>query len=152
MEVDFYNYTGADNVINKSLGSATTLNCNMQVATEQLNPHVRVTYDDSDAPSLFEYNYCAFNGYYYFIDTAHIINIAKGIYDVPMTLDVLMTYKDSILNSTAIIERSSSTYNMYLQDNMYSAYGYPLIGCREFAGGFNSSNYTYLLTTNTMKG
>lgn len=151
MEVNFYNYTGANNVINKSLGSGTTLNCNMQVATEQLNPHVRVTYDDSDAPSLFEYNYCTFNGYCYFIDTAHIINIAKGVYDVPMTLDVLETYKDNILNSEAIIERSSTSYNMYLNDNMYSAYGYPLMGCKQFPNGFNIS-LNYVLTTNTKKG
>lgn len=151
MKVNFYNYTGADNVINKSLENPTTLNCNMQVATEQLSPHVRVTYNDLDAPSLFEYNYCSFNGYYYFIDTAHIINIGKGIYDVPMALDVLMTYKDDILNSTAIIERSSSNYNMYLQDNMYNAYGYPLIGCKMFPKGFEQY-VSYLLTTNTKKG
>lgn len=152
MEVNFYNYTGANNVINKSLGTPTRINCNMQVATEQLNPHVRVTYNDDTSPSILEYNYCKFdNGYCYFIDTKNIVNIGKGIFDVPMTLDVLDSYKNSILNSTAIIERSSSSYNMYLQDNMYSAYGYPMIGCKEFPHGFDNQ-LTYLMTTNTMKG
>ena len=45
----------------------------------------------------------------------------------------------------------TDTYNMYLQDNMYSAYGYPLIGCKEFPHGFDNQ-LTYLMTTNTMKG
>ena len=47
MNVNFYNYTGANNVINKTLGSATVIQCNMQVATDQLQPVVRVTFDDN---------------------------------------------------------------------------------------------------------
>lgn len=148
MEVVFYNYAGANNVINKDLGSGTTINCNMQVATDQLQPHVRVTFSDSDAFNAFEYNYCIVTlgtkSYPYFIDVNTIKNIGKGVWDVPMTLDLLELYKTDILDSTAIIERSSSTYNMYLRDNLYNAYGYPLIGCKEFPNGF-SNNYIYLL-------
>lgn len=148
MEVVFYNYAGANNVINKDLGSGTTINCNMQVATDQLQPHVRVTFSDSDAFNAFAYNYCIVTlgtkAYPYFIDVNTIKNIGKGVWDVPMTLDLLELYKTDILDSTAIIERSSSAYNMYLRDNLYNAYGYPLIGCKEFPNGF-SNNYIYLL-------
>lgn len=148
MEVVFYNYAGANNVINKDLGSGTTINCNMQVATDQLQPHVRVTFSDSDAFNAFAYNYCIVTlgtkAYPYFIDVNTIKNIGKGVWDVPMTLDLLELYKTDILDSTAIIERSSSTYNMYLRDNLYNAYGYPMIGCKEFPNGF-SNNYIYLL-------
>lgn len=148
MEVIFYNYTGANNVINKDLGSGTTINCNMQVATDQLMPHVRVTFNDTNTFDAFTYNYCTAalgsKTYPYFIDVNNIKNIGKGIWDVPMTLDLLELYKADILASTAIIERSSSTYNMYLRDNLYNAYGYPLIGCKEFPNGF-SNNYIYLL-------
>lgn len=148
MEVVLYNYAGANNVINKDLGSGTTINCNMQVATDQLQPHVRVTFSDSDAFNAFAYNYCIVTlgtkAYPYFIDVNTIKNIGKGVWDVPMTLDLLELYKTDILDSTAIIERSSSAYNMYLRDNLYNAYGYPLIGCKEFPNGF-SNNYIYLL-------
>ena len=57
---------------------------------------------------------------------------------------VSIQIKNDILDSTAIIERSSSAYNMYLRDDLYSAYGYPLIGCKEFPSGFEN-NYTYIL-------
>lgn len=148
MQVTFYKYSGANNVINKSLGAGTNIECNMQVATDQLQPHVRVTFSDSDAFNAFEYNYCIVTlgtkSYPYFIDVNTIKNIGKGVWDVPMTLDLLELYKTDILDSTAIIERSSSTYNMYLRDNLYNAYGYPLIGCKEFPNGF-SNNYIYLL-------
>lgn len=148
MKVVFYDYNGANNVINKDLGSGTTINCNMQVATEQLNPHVRVTFTDTNAPETLTYNYCTLTlgdkDYPYFVDTDNVINIGKGVFDVPMQLDLLELYKTNILNSTAIIERSTSTYNMYLRDNLYNAYGYPLISCKEFPNGF-SNNYIYLL-------
>lgn len=148
MNVSFYKYSGANNVIKKSLGEPTLIKCNMEVATTQINPVVRVTFDDEIVPSTLDYNYCIVTlgntNYPYFIDLNNVINIGKGIFNVPMTLDLLEFYKTKILNSTAIIERSASTYNMYLRDNLYNAYGYPLIGCKEFPNGF-SNNYIYLL-------
>lgn len=156
MKVVFYNYTGANNVINKDLGSGTTINCNMQVATAQLNPHVRVTFTDTNAPETLTYNYCTLTlgdkDYQYFIDTDNVINIGRGVFDVPMQLDLLELYKTNILNSEAIIERSSTAYNMYLRDNIYQAYGYPIVGCASFPNGF-SDTYTYLLNVcNTLGG
>lgn len=148
MNVSFYNYNGSNNVINKTLGASTDIQCNMQVATDQLQPIVRVTFDDNVSHETFTYNYCTIvlGGvtYPYFIDVNNIQNIGKGVWLVPMSLDLLELYKHDILDSTAIIERSSSTYNMYLRDNLYNAYGYPLIGCKEFPNGF-SNNYIYLL-------
>ena len=148
MQVTFYNYSGANNVINKSLGASTNIECNMQVATDQLQPHVRVTFNDTDAFNAFTYNYCIVTlgtkSYPYFIDVNSIKNIGKCVWDVPMQLDLLELYKSDILASEAIIERSSTAYNMYLRDDLYSAYGYPLLGCKEFPNGF-SNDYTYLL-------
>lgn len=148
MNVNFYNYTGANNVINKNLGEPTLIECNMQVSTEQLQPVVRVTFNDDVSRETFIYNYCTITlggvTYPYFIDINNIQNIGKGVWLVPMSLDLLELYKQDILASTAIIERSSSAYNMYLRDDLYSAYGYPLIGCKEFPNGF-SNNYLYLL-------
>ena len=148
MNVNFYNYVGGNNVINKNLVEPTLIECNMQVATDQLRPVVRVTFDDNALHETFTYNYCTINlggvTYPYFIDINNIQNIGKGVWLVPMSLDLLELYKQDILASTAIIERSSSAYNMYLRDGLYSAYGYPLIGCKEFPNGF-SNEYTYLL-------
>ena len=148
MNVNFYNYTGANNVINKNLGNPTLLECNMEVATTQINPVVRVTFSDNNAPSTLDFNYCVVTlgntDYPYFIDLNNVVNIGKGVFNVPMTLDLLEFYKSEILDSTAIIERSASSYNMYLRDDMYMAYGYPLVGCKVFPNGFND-NYNYLL-------
>lgn len=156
MNVTFYNYTGANNVINKALGTGTNIDCDMQVATDQLMPHVRVTFNDSNTFDTFTYNYCIVTldskVYPYFIDVNAIKNIGKGVWDVPMQLDLLELYKSEILNSTAIIDRSSSNFNMYLRDDIYQAFGYPIVGCKEFPSGFDN-NYTYLLNVfNTLGG
>lgn len=156
MIVSFYNYTGANNVINKTLGTGTNIECNMQVATNQLQPHVRVTFNDTDSFNAFIYNYCIVTlgskSYPYFIDVNSIKNIGKGVWDVPMELDLLELYKSDILASEAIIERSSTAYNMYLRDDIYQAYGYPIVGCASFPNGFSNS-YTYLLNVcNTLGG
>lgn len=155
MNVKFYNYTGANNVINKSLGEPTLIECNMQVATDQLQPIVRVTFNDNVLHETFTYNYCTIvlGGvtYPYFIDINNIQNIGKGVWLVPMSLDLLELYKQDILASTAIIERSSSAYNMYLRDDLYNAYGYPQIGCLAFPKGF-SDTYSYLLNVCTSIG
>ena len=112
MIVSFYNYTGANNVINKTLGTATDIQCNMQVATDQLQPIVTVTFDDNASHETFTYNYCTIvlGGvtYPYFIDVNNIQNIGKGVWLVYMSLDLLELYKADILESTSIIERSSS--------------------------------------------
>ena len=93
MNVSFYNYTGANNVINKTLGTPTDIQCNMQVATDQLQPIVRVTFDDNVSHETFTYNYCTIvlGGvtYPYFIDINNIQNIGKGVWLVPMSLDLL---------------------------------------------------------------
>ena len=155
MNVNFYNYVGANNVINKNLGEPTLIECNMQVATDQLQPIVRVTFDDNALHETFTYNYCTIvlGGvtYPYFIDINNIQNIGKGVWLVPMSLDLLELYKQDILASTAIIERSSSAYNMYLRDDLYNAYGYPQIGCLAFPKGF-SDTYSYLLNVCTSIG
>lgn len=156
MNVNFYNYTGANNVINKNLGDSTLIECNMEVATTQINPVVRVTFTDDSAPTTLNYNYCVVTlgntNYPYFIDLNNVVNVGKGVFNVPMRLDLLEFYKTDILNSTAIIDRSSSNFNMYLRDDIYQAFGYPIIGCKEFPFGFTDT-YTYLLNVfNTLGG
>lgn len=156
MTITFYNTTGADNVINKSLNDGVTYNCNLNIDTTQINSTARVDLDPSTAPDSISYNYAVITldsgmSYYYFVDSDNIRQQGKGLFLIPLRLDVLMQYKDSILNSAAIIERSSSSYNMYLQDNMYKSYQYPRIGCRVFPRGFNST-YNYLLAVNSQGG
>ena len=50
-------------------------------------------------------------------------------------VDVLSTYKDGIRSNTALIGRSETKYNLYIDDNMYKVDSRTIIQCKEFTGG-----------------
>ena len=60
----------------------------------------------------------AFGNYYFVTD---IINMDAHRSEVACSLDVLATYKSSILNYTAFVERSASSYDSMLRDPLLSA-------------------------------
>lgn len=153
MDILFYRYDGIQNKVNKRLGESVTLQGNIDISSEVMNPIIRISRADEAEFTFVKYNYLCINSgssatdfgnrpRYYFI--TDIKSIAEGVFLVYTKLDVLMTYKAEILNSKADIERSSSNYNLYLNDDFYQAYAYPRIGCMEFPNGFSDS-YSYIL-------
>lgn len=62
----------------------------------------------------FNYNYCSFNGRYYWVTD---INAARnGMFEVSCVVDVLASWKDDILNTSAMIEYSASDYDLMISD------------------------------------
>ena len=156
MQARVYQYKGKQKQIKKNLGSGETINIIYTEGTTLLNPSLRYTVNDDTDFTFLKWNYVVLNfgstktdwgnrERYYFVDTGNVKNIAKGVWIVPLKLDVLSTYSKEILASTANIERSSSNYNLYLNDTFYNAFAYPRVGCKIFPSGF-SDNYNYLLT------
>lgn len=77
--------------------------------------HIRVCI--TRASQLFECNYCyipIFKRYYYIND---IISVRNKLWEIHLSVDVLMTYKDIILNQTALIDRNEFKANPYLIDD-----------------------------------
>ena len=63
----------------------------------------------------FNYIYVpVFNRYYYVTD---ITVVRAGLYEISLSVDVLMSYKDALLNLKAFISRNEKQYNKYLIDN-----------------------------------
>lgn len=66
----------------------------------------------------FNYIFCDDNKFkrYYFVNKIEVMrgNIIKVYCDV----DVLQTYKNDVLNADIIAERSTSSYNKYIPDNL----------------------------------
>lgn len=151
----FYRYAGRRNVINKTLGNYEVVDYNYIVNTDALRPTIRISHSDNSEFKIPGYNYAilypegtgtswAERPRYYFIDCESVRSTAKGVFEMDLILDSLETYKNEILNSQANVSRSSSNYNLYLNDNFYNAYAYPRQGCLMFPWGFSES-YTYLL-------
>lgn len=156
MDVVFFNVTDNPKKISKSLKNGTAVAVNYHVETNQYSPILRVSYPDSQAFETNGFNYVKIVGTvtavsewekrdkYFFITQSE--SIGKGLFNIHLKCDVLMTYKNEILNTQATVIRSSNNYNMYLNDGeYYKALPYPIMGCKEFPSGFGG--YKILLST-----
>ena len=63
----------------------------------------------------FNYNYCAWDGKYYFID--EIISLLNNEIEIHCVMDPLATYKTEILASTQFVSYSSQSGGTWLADN-----------------------------------
>lgn len=68
---------------------------------------------------LPNYNYAEFDGRYYYVDD--ITSIAHDLYELSCSIDYLATYKSEIGSYNCFVERSSSNYNIYINDGAVSA-------------------------------
>lgn len=92
-DVYFYNYTGERNRLDKTLEGETKISLNFNDEFDKIYPKIKIT---SSEP--FKFNYCYFPNLdrYYFIDK--VVERRNGYFELSLTLDVLMTFKDAILN------------------------------------------------------
>ena len=103
--VDKTNFLTADMLISGVLREASSL----------IHPSITFT---SDTIPTFNYVYIPiFNRYYYVTD---ITSIKNKLWQMSLTVDVLMTYKEALLACTGYIDRNENEYNGLIPDNMIS--------------------------------
>lgn len=103
--VDKTNFLTADMIISGVLREASSL----------IHPSITFT---SDIIPTFNYVYIPiFNRYYYVTD---ITSIKNKLWQMSLTVDVLMTYKEALLACTGYIDRNENEYNGLIPDNMIS--------------------------------
>lgn len=63
-----------------------------------------------------DFNYVYFGGFkrYYFVD--NIISVNNRLWEIVLSVDTLMTYKDALLNLNAFVDRSETDPNHFLID------------------------------------
>ena len=92
MELKIYNNNSNTNVLNKNITLVNTLDFSLKIDNSILQP-VLILKNYSSG------NYCyieKFKRYYYITD---IKLLAGGFYQLQLDIDVLMTYKDIIMNN-----------------------------------------------------
>ena len=80
---------------------------------------------------------------YYFIVEKNIIN--NNLIELVLHNDLLMTFKDKLLEQTAIISRQENIFDTYLIDNRVSVESYERIQLKKFPYGFTNTNASYVL-------
>ena len=101
------------NKINKSITPGVMLSGTLRNESNVVTPSIVINIDN---PTIYNYAYIEdFKRYYFITD---YISIRTGIWQLNLKSDVLMSFKDSILNSKSLINKTESVgKNNYLSGN-----------------------------------
>lgn len=101
MNIIFYKVSDSDNTINKTLLSPKTETITLRKRVDISNPELLLKFDST----ILDYNYCYIPDLerYYFMRSIDSIN--NQIWKVSLEIDVLETYKATILSSNAAFRK-----------------------------------------------
>lgn len=131
--------------INKDITIIDDVSATIKGALSVENPVLILQYK-SDIQSNVNYVYIPeYNRYYFVTD---IINLTGGRYELHCKVDVLMSFKDYILNLSCIIDKQSSkdNANMYLDDGSFVVQSKEFVDTINFPRGFNDNGEFILIT------
>lgn len=107
MNITLYNFTKSRNST-KQPGSGSTISATLKENTSNINPVFTVNTNPNS------YNYMSAFGRYYYID--EIVYTANNLWEIHGSIDSLATWKSEILNTTAFVLFSQSSYNIEIPD------------------------------------
>ena len=141
MKIHLYNNASYKNKVDKTLNNEISKSGTLRQETSIVNPSIIMEGNIEDY-ALYNYMYIPKFKRYYFI--TNIKTLRNNMIEISGHTDVLMSFKDTILNETAIVGRQYNDYSMYLQDNYFKTYAYDIIITREFPNSF-SGQLEYVL-------
>lgn len=103
MDITLYKNNSEKNKIRKKLSNEHTLSGTLRNESNVVNPAIIINIDN---PTVYNYVYIPMFGRYYFI--TDYVSMRTGIWQINLKSDVLMSFKDSILNSRALIQNTQS--------------------------------------------
>lgn len=129
------------NKITKSPTTVRTLTGTLREETDIVDPEFNIEYDGT----LTDCNYMYIQelSRYYFI--TKIESIRNKLWRIYGHCDVLKTYADAILNTEAVVARSESRYNLFLNDSMFKVYSNPRLQIANFPNKFTGESYVLVM-------
>lgn len=130
MKIIFYSTEDERNKINKTLEKISEFDGIFTTNYNTINPTLKIV-----SATSIDANYCYIQetNRYYFIDRINIYR--EGFYELYLTLDVLMTYKDKILQLYGTVTESKT--GLYLRGTNISLDARTKIKKYEFQDNFN---------------
>ena len=111
MNITLYVNSSEKNKINKTKTSVATLEGSIKGESSIINPTILIEYNN---PTAFNYVYIdAFNRYYFVND---VVVVRNNLLRVSLTVDVLESFATAILNQYVIVDKNTSSYDLYLPD------------------------------------
>lgn len=145
MQVNLFTCTAEHNRVNKLNYITNRFVLDGAIKKSTSITHIVLEIEKTN-PALYGYNYMYIEEFkrYYFIND--ITNIARNRWQITADVDVLFSFCDEILQSSAIIEKieNQNTANMYLDDGSFVMDTRKYNEIKEFPSGLNE-NGSYIL-------
>ena len=143
-DITFYNNNSDRRCINKNLTDATTILGN--VKTQYTSSGISLDIDISvSGITPFQFNYMKFDSKYYYIDSVDFIS--QNIIRMNCGVDLLESYKSQILKQTAVLARSETSYNRYINDDNLHVNAYKRVQTKAFGNSFSAVSTPILIVT-----
>lgn len=139
--IGLYNNTEELNKISKNPTLVRSLTGEFREETDIVNPVITIEYNGT----LTDCNYMRIEqlNRWYFI--TKIESIRTGLWRVYAHCDVLKTYAQAILGTTAVVARNAKRWNLYLNDSMFKVYSDPRIQIANFPEKFEGEDFILVM-------
>ena len=112
-DIELYQNTAESNRVDKSLflTHVTTISGALREQCSLISPTITIAY-----PKVPDFNYVYIEafGRYYFV--TGVVSVRYNLWEISLECDVLMTYKDKLLECEAFIDRNENTFNPLIVD------------------------------------
>lgn len=146
MQISLFTCECEHNRINKAsaIYNRHAMNGNLKTNTSIINPVILVKKTN---PAIYNYNYMYIDEFKRFYFITDIVNVRNDLWEIHAHVDVLNSFKNDILKSQVIIEKSekSNNANMYYNDGSYVTDVRKDVELKEFPSGFNDTGSFILI-------
>ena len=146
MTIYLYQITDDRKVVSKTLSETplATLTATIKSDCDILDPTLEVAYSANIASA--NYMYIPDWGRYYYL-TRKTVGAQRAFIGGPV--DVLKSYDSGIRGLKCIIQRQEDVdrCDMYVEDKAFKCESRRIVSRREFPGGFDKDNSSFILTT-----
>lgn len=140
--VKAYQYNSPNNFINKTLIDVATYTGNLREETSVIDP----VFEIESSSDLSQMNYIWIEELHRYYYVTNIVSVATDLWRIYCHVDVLMTYKPTILAHDAVIARQEELYNLYINDGTtFTVTQKSKVIQKTFPSGFTGSSYVMLV-------
>ena len=138
-----YQNHSSNNRIDKSIKHLHTYDCTFKNPTSIINPVIRIKASDTNVLKG-NYGYIPKFNRFYYVNNVTCVN--GDIWEISLHCDVLMSFRDDIIERNVLFNHSESNYNLYLNDGSLQMDSRPKITWDKFPSSLtNDGTYVLLL-------
>ena len=134
--VTLYNNSSPINAMDKNLSQIASLTGNLREESNVIDPQILI---ERSSVSNVNYVYVSEFDRYYFV--TEIESVRTGLWRMHLHVDVLYTYRNSIRQNRALINRQQNYYDLMLDDGIFRCKQNPRIYRYDFPNGLGDFNY-----------